>query len=157
MATTRPSAPGADRRRIGGGVAAVLGVVVSLGAVLAVSLMVTAPARSGAGVVELLVYSGRVNPSFELTPHEVDELVRRLDRLPPGGPPPEAPGLGYSGLLVTLAPSGGGPHRVTVHRGAVRLETADAVETRLDTAGIESQLLDLARHRGHADLVASLR
>jgi hypothetical protein len=45
---------------------------------------------------------------------------------------------------------------VTVYRGAVRLETEDVVDTRLDTAGIEGWLLDLARQRGHADLVASL-
>lgn len=155
MATIRPSAPGADRRHVGV-VAALLGAAVSVGAVLAVSLMVTAPARGGTGGVELLVYSGRPNPSFELTSDEAAELVRRLDRLPPGGPPPEAPGLGYRGLLVTLAAPGDGPDQVTVYRGTVRLETAEVVDTRLDTASIESWLLDLARQRGHADLVASL-
>ncbi|HZG89180.1 MAG TPA: hypothetical protein VEZ42_03115 [Pseudonocardia sp.] len=152
--TTRLPAPLADRRRIGLG-ALLLGSVASVAAVLAVTLMVAAPARGGTGV-ELMVYSGRANPSFELTPAEVDELERRLGDLPPGGPPSEAPGLGYRGLLVTLASPSDGADQMTVYRGAVRLETEDVVDTRLDTASIESWLLDLARQRGHADLVASL-
>ena len=153
MATPRPSSPRADRRRV---VAVVLGVAISVGAVLAVGLMASAPERRGAGAVELLVYSGRPNPIFELTPEEVDELVRRLDGLPSGAPAPEAPGLGYRGMMVTLSGTGDGLDRVTMYGGAIRLETSDGIETRLDTTSVESWLLGLARQRGFADLITSL-
>jgi hypothetical protein len=89
MMTTRSPAPLADRRRIGL-VALLLGSVASVAAVLAVTLMVAAPARGGTGV-ELMVYSGRANPSFELTPAEVDELERRLGDLPPAARRPRRP------------------------------------------------------------------
>jgi hypothetical protein len=151
MATPRPSTPRADRRRT---IATLLGVALALGVLLSVGLMAGAPEHGRTGGVELLVYSGRPNPSFELTAAEVDDLVRQLAALPPGAPGVEAPGLGYRGLTVTL--TGGGLDRMTVYGGAVRLETADGVDTRLDTTDVENWLLALARQRGYADLLASL-
>ena len=135
-------------------VAALLGLVLGLGAALAAGLVLAAPV-DGVARVELLVYSGRPNPSFELTWDETDELVRRLDRLPPGAALPDAPGLGYGGLVVTLAGSGGQPHRVIAYRG-VRVESSDSVDDRLDIEGVEGWLLGIARRQGYADLLASL-
>ncbi|MGY1695687.1 MULTISPECIES: hypothetical protein [unclassified Geodermatophilus] len=112
------------------------------------------PARGGARV-DLLVYSGRPNPTFELTPAEAEELGRRLDRLPPGAPPGEAPGLGYGGMVVTFDPSAGRPRPVTVRRGVTE-DAAGPVTGRLDTEDVEGWLLALARRRGHAELLDAL-
>jgi hypothetical protein len=125
-----------------------------VGVVLMTSSTPDAPAPGGARV-DLLVYSGRPNPTFELTPAEAEGLVRRLDRLPHGAASVDAPGLGYSGLVVTFPPTGRGPDRITVRRG-VQVETAESVASRLDSEGVESWLLDLARRRGHAELLNSL-
>ena len=128
---------------------ALLAVATAIGAVLSVGMVLTATASSTAHV-ELLVYSGRPNPDFALTVAEADELMRRLEQSPPGGIPPDAPGLGYSGLLVTLE-SG----HVTLYHGILR-ERAGAPEYLRDTSGVEHWLLDIARERGHAELLAAL-
>ncbi|SNS26709.1 hypothetical protein SAMN04488107_1967 [Geodermatophilus saharensis] len=114
----------------------------------------SSPAHGGARV-DLLVYSGRPNPTFDLTPAEAEELARRLDRLPPGPQPGDAPGLGYGGLVVSFAPAAGRPRSVTVRAG-VKVETAGAVTGRTDTEDVEGWLLGLARRRGHAALLDAL-
>lgn len=131
-------------------VATLLCLAVGVCALLATGHLPTGP-KGGIAHVELMVYSGRANPTFELTPAETEVLVRKLERLPAGAAPPGAPGLGYSGLLVTFD-GVGLPERVTAYNG-VRLEGDD---NRLDTEDVEGWLLDKARQRGYADLLSSV-
>ena len=112
--------------------------------------------------VELLVYSGRENPAWELTEAEAQELARRLSGLSPGRAPAQAPGLGYSGFLVEVADAAGlpvaagsPPPPITVHRG-VHIGCPTGTDSRLDDHGLEEWLLSLARQRGHGPLLDSL-
>jgi hypothetical protein len=53
-------------------------------------------------LVELDVFSGRPNPRWELDEPAADELRRLLRRLTvAAATPPEPPGLGYRGFVVT--------------------------------------------------------
>jgi hypothetical protein len=107
--------------------------------------------------VELLVYSGRENPRWELTESEVDELVRRVRELPPGPPPPEPPGLGYNGLQITASDGTAGlPETMTVYRGGVLIGPGGAGGVRRDERGLEQWLLGLARRRTYGEVLDSL-
>jgi hypothetical protein len=57
--------------------------------------------------VTALVYSGRLNPEWQLPPAEAAELERRLEALAPTSCDGlSRPGLGYSGLLITIESAG---------------------------------------------------
>ena len=64
--------------------------------------------------VELDLFSGRPNPSWELDEAGVRELERLCLRLSPGGALPEPPALGYRGFFWRGA---GGAHRA--YRGLI--------------------------------------
>ncbi len=70
--------------------------------------------------IELDIYSGRPNPSWELSPDEAAALLIRLRALPKGTAGAIEAGLGYRGLVVT-APGGviDGFDRVTISAGSV--------------------------------------
>jgi hypothetical protein len=52
--------------------------------------------------VQLDVFSGRPNPSWDLTPEEAAEFRRLFRTLPESGPVGAPPGgLGYRGIIVT--------------------------------------------------------
>jgi hypothetical protein len=53
--------------------------------------------------VELDLFSGRPNPTWELDDLEARQLQRLIEIPPPTHlPPPESPGLGYRGFQVSL-------------------------------------------------------
>lgn len=105
--------------------------------------------------VEMLVFSGRENPQWELTDAEVDELSRRVSDLSSGPPLPEPPGLGYGGFLITTSGHQTGlPETVNVYRG-VRIGPVGSGDTRQDDRGLEQWLLNLARQRGYSNLLDS--
>ena len=53
-------------------------------------------------LVELDIFSGRPNPRWELDEHAAETLRRLVSRLSvTSASPPEAPGLGYRGFVVT--------------------------------------------------------
>jgi hypothetical protein len=104
--------------------------------------------------VELMVFSGRPNPSFQLTEGETEELVRRVSALPRGADRPSPPGLGYQGFRVTADRAGEWPARLTVVKGVCTTE--DGGDSREDAGALEGWLLDLARRHGHGDLLDAL-
>jgi hypothetical protein len=110
--------------------------------------------REEAVRVELMVFSGRPNPDFELTPDQAEELARRVAALPRGGVRPSPPGLGYQGFHITSDRAGEWPAQVTVFGGVCTLE--DGGDSREDTGDVEGWLLDLARRHGHGDLLDAL-
>src|SRR5947208_291634 len=71
--------------------------------------------------IELDVFSGRPNPTWNLEPSLEAELVNRLRALPPTHrQAPEPPGLGYRGLLIRPSPETGPRHTIRVYRGVVK-------------------------------------
>jgi hypothetical protein len=81
-------------------------------------------------LVELDLFSGRPNPTWELDDRRAQELQNLIEGLPPTDlPPPEPPGLGYRGFRVVLGDrsyrvwgthvaAGPGEHRGDPHRAA---------------------------------------
>jgi hypothetical protein len=52
--------------------------------------------------VEYNIYSGRVNPQWDLSAAECKELMKRLEALPDSDKAIEAGGLGYGGFSITI-------------------------------------------------------
>jgi hypothetical protein len=101
--------------------------------------------------VELDAFSGRENPSWQLTENERSELTKRLDDLRPAtGAIWPAPQLGYRGFKVELKLAGvQAPRLVDVGFGLVVVRVGNDVPAfYLDDKGLESFLADQARARG---------
>lgn len=106
--------------------------------------------------IELLVFSGRENPRWVLTDVETRQLTRLVDALPPGPPPPEPPGLGYGGFLVTISGDRGELDQTMIVYQGARIGAADVGDTYRDDAGLEQWLITMARQRGHGELLDAL-
>ena len=101
--------------------------------------------------VELDAFSGRDNPSWQLTENERSELARRLDDLRPAtGATWPAPQLGYRGFKVEVRLAGVQTARlVDVGFGLVVVRVGnDTPAYYLDDKGLESFLAEQARARG---------
>lgn len=101
--------------------------------------------------VELDAFSGRENPSWQLTENERSELAKRLDDLRPAtGATWPAPQLGYRGFKVEVTLAGvQAPRLVDVGFGLVVVRVGNDVPAfYLDDKGLESFLADQARARG---------
>ena len=100
--------------------------------------------------VELDVYSGRPNPSWQLPPAEAAEFAARLAALPKDASrAPPAPDLGYRGLTTRV---GAGPRGrvIAVARGTVTVSAGAApTQYRDDGRALERWLLSTGR--GHVD------
>jgi hypothetical protein len=83
-------------------------------------------------LVELDLFSGRPNPTWELDDRSAQQLAQLIESLPPTHlPPPEPPGLGYRGFRVS---AGGRSYRVlgthvALAPGDHRADPQRAVET----------------------------
>jgi hypothetical protein len=100
--------------------------------------------------VILEVFSGRPDPSWELTFQEASELARRLHGLTPTTPVPAEGQLGYRGMsLVNTDKVAGLPAQISVFKGIISLSENGVTTYRNDTAGIENWLLGLARQQGY--------
>jgi hypothetical protein len=107
--------------------------------------------------VELDVFSGRPNPSWQLSPDEIAGLNTRLAGLPRCDQPIPDPVLGYRGFVLSNPQAAPGlPLQISVHDGAVAIRTEAGAQCYTDVNGVESWLLDLARARGHSALLREL-
>jgi hypothetical protein len=104
--------------------------------------------------VELDVFSGRANPSWALTEAQASDLLQRLERLAPGGEPPEAV-LGYRGFMVYRAAQQSPWLRVAA--GMVHVVDRRQPRSYRDSEGIEDWLRDQAIARGFGALVGGAR
>jgi hypothetical protein len=81
------------------------------------------PARNLTLRVDLDVYSGRPNPTWEVTPEEADRLLTALAQLPPRDSVTLPGSLGYRGLVLQGdAVRAAGYERITVRRNLVQTE-----------------------------------
>jgi len=101
--------------------------------------------------VELDVFSGRPNPSWELSAEEAGELARRLEDLRPVDRAPAEPGLGYRGFVVSM------PGReIRVYQGVLTITEDGSTRRYADVNRIEGWLAGQARRHGHGGLVAAI-
>ncbi|HEX8918557.1 MAG TPA: hypothetical protein VF898_08640, partial [Chloroflexota bacterium] len=86
---------------------------------------------------QLLIYSGRPDPAFDLAQSEIDSLSSAIQQTIGQQQTDEAPegGLGYRGFLVTNTGSASGmPAEFEVYQGTL----TSGGQTWRDTAGVES-------------------
>lgn len=106
--------------------------------------------------VELQVYSGRPNPSWQLDGQDVAELQRRLTNLPRRRQSFVEGGLGYGGFVIKNPEKAGGlPALIYVLNGVGVLDR-DGIASYEDARDLELWLLDQARGRGHGAILSEL-
>jgi len=104
--------------------------------------------------VILNVFSGRPDPSWELTSQDASELARRLLGLVPARQTLPESGLGYRGLIVANPDRLAGlPVQVLVFHGIIGIWNDEHVLSYSDRNHLEDWLLELARQQGHGALV----
>jgi len=107
--------------------------------------------------VELAIFSGRPNPSWQLSAREINELTSRLSGLPPFGLPGTASALGYRGFIVSNPEESGGlPARIQVYNGIVSVERSGQMNFYQDANHLERWLLDCARSHGYGSIIDQL-
>jgi hypothetical protein len=113
--------------------------------------------RAALGVnVELLIFSGRPDPTWTVEGLAVEETTRRVRAALAGTSihaPPEG-GLGYRGFRLTGL-QGEFPQELEVFRGVISERARGGGRHWLDAGGLEEFLLEMARQRGFASVLAS--
>jgi hypothetical protein len=92
--------------------------------------------------VELHIFSGRKNPSWELARGQIDELKGRLEEVRTRSilkPPGVLGGLGYTGFAISAVSESGLAAATYVHRGII--DTDRSAPTRETTGELEQWLL----------------
>jgi len=98
--------------------------------------------------VELDAFSGRPNPSWELSEAESRSILQRIETAAPVSSPASEPGLGYRGFVLRH-----GDVVYRVHAGIVEEQRAGRVRLIRDDSGIEAELAEDARRRGYDAIV----
>lgn len=103
--------------------------------------------------VELDIFSGRPNPSWELTNEEASHLATRLAGLPTAAPEFAPPALGYRGLVI-FNPEGisGLPSQFRIYKGNMTIDDPESKYYR-DSNEIERWLLELGRAHGYGPVI----
>ncbi len=97
------------------------------------------------------MFSGRPDPTFELTAPEDVEKVKALVLDLPGTVRPQegAPALGYRGILLNPREIPGLPAWISVHKGTIQMgDSPDTFVYKKDAKGLEAWLKAEARKRG---------
>lgn len=104
------------------------------------------------------VFSGRPNPSWELTSEEASELARRLMGLVEACQTLTEGGLGYRGLIL-LNPErmAGVPVEGRVFHSIIGLWENGHPTYYHDQNNVEDWLIELARKQGHGTLLDQIR
>ena len=105
--------------------------------------------------VELDLFSGRPNPTWELTHVESDEILRLLSSLPEttGDRAPEE-GLGYRGIVLTPPPDAAFTEVVVAGGVALATDANGRIHHLLDRdRALERRLLETGRGRIAADII----
>jgi hypothetical protein len=107
--------------------------------------------------IELDVFSGRPNPSWEVNPSESGELLKELSQLPEMDKNKVEffDGLGYRGFIISVQAAGkatSSPIIYRIYKGFIL--SNDKVFS--DKNSIENKLMEQARNKGFANLIDSL-
>lgn len=107
--------------------------------------------------IELDVFSGRPNPSWELNPSESGELLKQLSPLPETDKNKAAfyDGLGYRGFIISVTGADKGislPATIRVYKGFVLMNE----KVFSDQHSVEKKLIEQAGNKGFADIIESM-
>ncbi len=103
------------------------------------------------------VFSGRPNPSWELTPQDAKELARRLTSMAPASRAPAEGGLGYRGFTIANPDKMADlPVQISVFNGVIGLSENGHTTYYSDTNGVEDWLIRLARQQGYGAILDQL-
>ena len=124
------------------------------------SCVTTAPQTMATVHIEVDVYSGRPNPTWELTHADAERFRALVAALPrrSGSGPASSEGLGYRGLRVTVT-ADGAIERFSIAKGVVTVESAavaDQPTLRDPDRALEKWLLRTGRDQLGADLLEHL-
>lgn len=105
-------------------------------------------------MVELDIFSGRPNPSWELSAEGVSELGVRMTNLTPASKSPVVGGLGYRGFVISNPDKIEGlPIQIRVYNGTITTTEKELANYYEDKNNIESWLLEQAQNRGYGGIV----
>jgi hypothetical protein len=108
-----------------------------------------ATARSASearATVELDLYSGRPNPTWDLSGADTRTLETMLRSLPTAPPAAPADTLGYRGFVVRFTGSAGSSTTLRVHKGVVQRGTGTSATYLEDSGGrVEAWLLNTGK------------
>ena len=100
-------------------------------------------------IVELDIFSGRPNPTWDLSKDQADEFASRLTDLPPCDRVPTVGGLGYRGFEVRNPGERADlPARIRVLHGFIYLVEDARTRCFVDEKGIEPWLMEQAEAQG---------
>lgn len=117
------------------------------------SNLVTERASNAPVTVTVLVFSGRPDPSWQLTqPQEVQAVLTRLANLPAAPDPHWTDPLGYRGMALSRTGAGDW-ETARVWQGVVALTRQGRTTYYQDTAGLEVWLQAQARAHGWANVL----
>jgi len=104
--------------------------------------------------VELDIFSGRPNPTWEMSPEEAAEFHKRLTTLIRTEKPSDPPGLGYRGFVVSNSDALAGTRaEIRVCQGVLTIKENGSYGYYKDLNEIEKWLLQQARGRGYGDIL----
>ncbi len=107
-------------------------------------------------IVELDVFSGRPNPTWNLSAKQTEELLKAFQDLPLADKPSQEGGLGYRGFIIFNPDRAGGlPPHIRIYSGIVTM-TDGQVQSYRDVHNIEHQLLLQASEQGYKAIVDSM-
>lgn len=107
--------------------------------------------------VELDVFSGLPNPSWQMSAEEAADFRSRISSLPKTEKPSDEGGLGYRGFLVSNSEKLPGlPPKIRVYKGVLTISEDGTENYYEDVNGVERLLLRQARNHGYGDLVSGV-
>jgi hypothetical protein len=112
--------------------------------------------RKTAMIVEFDVFSGRPNPTWNLSEEETFELLEALQNLPPADKLSRENGLGYRGFILSNPDRAGGlaPY-IRIYDGIVTMINGHK-QSYKDVRNIEHRLLQQASDHGYKAIVDSM-
>lgn len=104
--------------------------------------------------IELNIYSGRHNPTWELSELQIGELKQKVRMPLPVAKQKSAPQLGYRGFaLINLNGVHDLPELVYVYGGVLGVKDKDTMNYYEDVNRVEQWLINQARERGYGKTV----
>jgi hypothetical protein len=104
--------------------------------------------------VELNIFSGRPNPSWELSPQDASALEERLTGLTFTSQSPSGGGLGYRGFILSYpTPVAGLSTQINIFNGVIKISEGGHTTHYYDTKGAEGWLIEQARKQGYGNIL----